>query len=809
MEKCCIVKYGNVDKSLGGISFMSKIKGENPKRIGELFRCPLYLTTLKEEGDEVRNFEAVTIKTKFHGLQNNLISKIKKPTVILEFKNSEFIQHEPQYLYDHHLSPCNLLKDYCKEKDQDTNRACACIKQDENAAKLFVGLNQKNYIDQIRKKISDNTGMSGIINPRPKRVEDKSKERKIKKRGYIEYQCKMTGYREVVMPIFVYGSILGVLFLGRLRTKESIKSEKKIRKDYFEEIKGELGDEAAEFSAKFLDNEIDININRNILDGIEYFNIIQETVDALENFENELEKTMESNRRTYVREVTKEEINRFYNNYTPISEQKKISESTVDKFWETVRGSIDRINEYLNLWALIVLSDKEMTPSNLNRGNVGVERKEILKAVEIGGDNLLQNIILPLDKVDKKLMSNNFINANKDSMLKLIDVLETTDGNVRYLRSVIHKESSVFVIFPSLTKYGYSMAFLLIFNSTTNNEREIFSNFRESLCELLHPFFLLIFSTLASLHSDFSWEKMNRTLHVYRHEVGHNTAVLTNIHQRFQNLSHFKGDVGFRDSVTHMWSVLKVLSLLNDTTKIIDSIPAKKELTWINLNKDFFSEWADSFNRGNNRQLDLKIMEGYENEFFLIRSNEEYLQHILYNLLSNAFKYAYEGTNIEIKCIKEYKQTIISIVNYGMCIDVDRTKKKLYDLFYRSNMTKIAGITEGNGIGLHVAQKIAKECLETEIKDDCKKVSDFYVPYMQIYLDLNENKNPDTEISVKNELKDLVRRGSYKKIMSQKYKLDVSNDKDLCNRIIETIEKKNIENDKQYKTYRVEFSVKF
>ncbi len=90
-----------------------------------------------------------------------------------------------------------------------------------------------------------------------------------------------------------------------------------------------------------------------------------------------------------------------------------------------------------------------------------------------------------------------------------------------------------------------------------------------------------------------------------------------------------------------------------------------------------------------------------------------YAEMILENIVSNALKYSYENSKVEIRAVKKNDNVIIEVIDYGRGIaesDIDN----VFNPFYRSNAMENKNIT-GSGLGLSIVKKAA-EVLGIEIK---------------------------------------------------------------------------------------------
>ncbi len=87
-----------------------------------------------------------------------------------------------------------------------------------------------------------------------------------------------------------------------------------------------------------------------------------------------------------------------------------------------------------------------------------------------------------------------------------------------------------------------------------------------------------------------------------------------------------------------------------------------------------------------------------ENELF----DANYLDLIVNNLLSNAFKYTEEGESITVKLYKEGDELVLQVIDTGIGIPKEK-QKKIFDRFYQIDNTHA-----GSGIGLSLIQKLVE-----------------------------------------------------------------------------------------------------
>jgi PAS domain S-box-containing protein len=105
------------------------------------------------------------------------------------------------------------------------------------------------------------------------------------------------------------------------------------------------------------------------------------------------------------------------------------------------------------------------------------------------------------------------------------------------------------------------------------------------------------------------------------------------------------------------------------------------------------------------------------------------LKHIVMNLLSNASKFSFEKSRIEINTINCGKQLYFSVKDFGMGISID-DQKHLMERFFRGvNASNI----QGTGLGLHIVAKYT-ELMDgkVECKSEIEKGTEFVIVFDKI-----------------------------------------------------------------------------
>ncbi len=145
-------------------------------------------------------------------------------------------------------------------------------------------------------------------------------------------------------------------------------------------------------------------------------------------------------------------------------------------------------------------------------------------------------------------------------------------------------------------------------------------------------------------------------------------------------------------------SLTAMVKMLLSLSKIDERIP----LSAVNLNeivKARVSKFSDAEKR--------IIFEGGKD--FIVQNNETAIDEMAMILIDNAIKYNVSKEPIEVKIFRQNRQAVLSVSNLSNEIPQDELNK-FFDRFYRCDKVRSCNNhTEGYGLGLAIAKKIANE----------------------------------------------------------------------------------------------------
>jgi|GEM_PF-292870 len=154
-----------------------------------------------------------------------------------------------------------------------------------------------------------------------------------------------------------------------------------------------------------------------------------------------------------------------------------------------------------------------------------------------------------------------------------------------------------------------------------------------------------------------------------------------------------------------------VTQLIDNIGNMIESEGAKEESKVIRFS---LNELVDQITRGLSLQFDKKNISLYvesTSESIYIESDIYKLSQVLYNLLTNAYKYTPAGGNVHLEYAKIDHEITICVSDDGMGISAEE-QEKIFEAYYRCE--KVRAIP-GEGIGLFIANENMKR-LKGELK---------------------------------------------------------------------------------------------
>lgn len=298
---------------------------------------------------------------------------------------------------------------------------------------------------------------------------------------------------------------------------------------------------------------------------------------------------------------------------------------------------------------------------------------------------------------------------------------------------------------------------------------------RHSILTQFDRFFQKVGQLLTYLSAKLSEHNLITVLRIYRHEITHQVSALDqNLWElepkRFKSLDENKLEKVISDHK----QCLFVLDFMTQNMDVITGRINEKVATFdhdheIDIASDIFNK-AISLNQ--NVKIDKQLWFEIQN-----RSRQkhftgclELIDMVFFNLMSNALKYAYEGTKIILgfQDTSNYgRPHLLSITDFGYGIETTN-QNQLFEIYYRE---KNSASTEGSGIGLFVAKKVS-ELLDATLSWRCELVSNYHIPSLACFLAYAKDKgdNFSTDVAKANaEYIRLVNAGKWNTVLNKEY----------------------------------------
>lgn len=141
-----------------------------------------------------------------------------------------------------------------------------------------------------------------------------------------------------------------------------------------------------------------------------------------------------------------------------------------------------------------------------------------------------------------------------------------------------------------------------------------------------------------------------------------------------------------------------------------------------------------------NKQIEYTLLSGMADKEVLYDAN--YMELILNNLLSNAFKYTDEGQSITVSFKEENDYIVLQVHDTGIGIPADK-QKKIFDRFYQVSNEQL-----GSGIGLSLVQRLVElHHGRIELESELSKGSTFsvFIPQNEALYKKEELEDSDTD----------------------------------------------------------------
>ncbi len=284
-------------------------------------------------------------------------------------------------------------------------------------------------------------------------------------------------------------------------------------------------------------------------------------------------------------------------------------------------------------------------------------------------------------------------------------------NDINYFKDGYHLDGNRAYLIVKLPNRRYFGAKYLIVQNTIS-----FAPIYEKVLLILFAIVIFVFILSVFFLRSFAkpFQKMNKQLDNFikdsMHEINTPLSIIN------VNIDLFNRKNESNKYMQRMKAATKVLSnIYNDMDYLIKHERLEYKKQEINI-KAFLEERVEYFSevaRMKNIVIHTKLQECGS-----IHMNEKQLQRVIDNTISNAIKYSYENSNIDIELYIKDDRCHLSFKDYGMGI---KQKEKIFSRYYREDTSK-----GGFGIGLNIVKSIInQENIDLEITSKEKEGTTF------------------------------------------------------------------------------------
>ncbi len=286
-------------------------------------------------------------------------------------------------------------------------------------------------------------------------------------------------------------------------------------------------------------------------------------------------------------------------------------------------------------------------------------------------------------------------------------IFSLLDYKLKYFKNGYHIDGSHAYIVVKLPNRRYFGAKYLIVKNTIS-----FASVYEKVLMILFAIVVFVFTLSVFFLRSFAkpFQMMNKQLDNFikdsMHEINTPLSII-NVNIDLYNRKNEENKY-----MQRMKAATKVLSnIYNDMDYLIKHERLEYKKNDINI-KEFLQERIDYFSEV--ARMKNLILNSDIQECQIAYMNEEQLQRVIDNNISNAIKYSYENSTIDIALYMKDERCHLSFKDYGVGI---KKTEKIFSRYYREDTSK-----GGFGIGLNIVKSIInQENIELIIESKPKK----------------------------------------------------------------------------------------
>lgn len=711
-----------------------------------LYKEVRYLCTIPKdntdyEEDKEMDLESVLPYDAVIAQQDYICGELGLPTTITQFRKDAEGSWER---IDSQVSAITLRTSCDILRRCINNKGKLCRDCDARYAELFCDLPSGDIVSVLKRRVCE------------KQLEWISEEgyyastdapEVLQKAGhtYIQYRCPMLGYRELMFPIRYAGKILAVFTVGQLsiegeedvvlrykdrflqaydylflpylktlkQAAEKTQTEKidSVMERYdIEQLRSFLLHKSSREHIPFFPKLYDCKpgmIIPTIKDQLSEEKCKEEIIKIcgwLTKLERLLVNEMRNKREAWVRSMLDEALSEFHANANV-----DLSRSVDEALWRHVQNFTDRLVADCGLASLTVFGSE---------GTHG-KKAEFLKVVAFS----------PTDGKKNQYMTARFSLKGKIAFVdRPIDSRqhhELFDAIDREIRENVQLKTIVYQPMKEIS--AASIAMLVEFR-----DGDLKTSMEDGLIAGLLNLAVLLSSRLTVRFENLAQAQLVKSLRLYKHEIvnltdGVNRAINDYLGSPYlKEIEDAKIQAVYRDAS----GTLSMFRFMSENIGILVNKPIPPDKGPVTIYSKVIYKW-ENIRRVDAREKACDIV--YRKSLISVWTDVRYAELVVYNLLTNAVKYAFYGTKIYMHCSNEPAgRHKLSVENYSFSISPE-DEERMFDIGFRGE-DAIASYPEGSGIGLWIVRTVM-ELLGGEVslqKPVC--LSDFNVPLLHAYI---------------------------------------------------------------------------
>jgi len=753
------------------------------------------------------DIESILSRETVIALQDNICGEINAPTTIIQFPyetDDELDRIDSQVSAITLRTSCDLLRRCGNDKGK------LCLECDKQHSEFLLGMSKSNIDNgELNKCIENMKEIWGEVYQNPHYSPEVNKKHN---HYFFSYNCPMLGYRELVFPIFFEDNVVAVFFVGQIKLtseENAIKLSKEnffkkipdIFSDYIDECKKlcDYGTNPEKYTSKAI---IDFIINEskrenkpiypkicNIKQGLlipdvedqlsqEQFNkMVEDVCYWLDNLEEQLVSEMRRKYESYARDVMAKALSVFHIDTANVGNLPTIKET----LWTPVRKFAKTVSEQCTLEYIVIYG-------------VRYVKKKTIRYLDIVASHKLSTANIPnFFLLDSPLL---------DSIMQKPSDNRNTPELISFFAPIPADDDCLNIVFQPMKEIPAASVAIIIKYS----DNMLKSAIEEALISGLQNLAALISSRLAVHFENAAQKLLEESLSLYKHEIINLSAGVKR--PIYGYLGNPKLKMIDDQKITDVYKdAVGTLNMFEFLSKIIGFLidspipPVKKD---VKVYHDLLYKW-ENIRRVEARYKGCDVK--FQKSFVNIHTDPHYAEIIVYNLLTNAVKYAYDNTMIYIHCTKSLIRNcyVLSVTNFTFFIP-EIARHKIFEMRYRTENAR-AFYPDGSGIGLWFVREIMK-LLGGNVKlCEPEWISDYNVPMLHTYL-----KSPDIYSSTSEEFQEA--KEEYTRLSNEYIVNDFGINQDKITWIISkynsiNLAKSMVKTELHRATYKIRFEVNF